>query len=117
MCSSDLTYLAWAQNAKDRKLNGALPLQLAFLDASQKQSPDQTIGVFFIHHIDDLDFSQRLNETLLVQGKSSWLSLDGAAGETERPDETQQAIDNAENILYVLSPSSTIGRASFSESV
>ncbi|MEO0350934.1 MAG: TIR domain-containing protein [Cyanobacteria bacterium P01_A01_bin.15] len=99
------TYLAWAQNAKDRKLNGALPLQLAFLDASQKQSPDQTMGVFFIHHIDDFDFSQRLNETLLVQGKSSWLSPEGAAGETGRPDETHQAIDNAENILYVLSPS------------
>ena len=100
------TYFAWAQNAKDRTLNGALPLQLAFLEASQMQSPDQTIGVFVIHHIDDIDFSQRLNETLLVQGKSSWLSPEGAAGETDRPEETQQLIDNAENVLFILSPRS-----------
>ncbi|MBT9315887.1 TIR domain-containing protein [Leptothoe spongobia] len=100
------TYFAWAQNAKNRTLGGALPLQLAFLEASQQQSPDQTLGVFFIHHIDDCDFSQRLNDTLLIQGKSCWLSPDGAAGETERWDDTQQLVDNAENVLFVLSPSS-----------
>ena len=100
------TYLAWAQNAKDRTVGGALPLQLAFLDASQMQSPDQTLGVFFIHHIDDVDFSRRLHETLLVQGKSAWLSPEGSAGETDRWDDTQQLMDNAENVLFVLSPSS-----------
>ncbi|MEO0868331.1 MAG: CHASE2 domain-containing protein, partial [Cyanobacteria bacterium J06642_11] len=96
----------WAQNAKGRTVGGALPLQLSFLDASQMQSPDQTLGVFFIHHIDDYDFSRRLNETLLVQGKSSWLAPEGAAGETERWDETQELMANAENILFILSPSS-----------
>ncbi|NEP62694.1 MAG: TIR domain-containing protein, partial [Symploca sp. SIO2G7] len=100
------TYLAWAQTAKNRAVNGVLPLQLAFLEASQMQSPDQTLGVFFIHHIDDVDFSRRLNETLLVQGKSCWLSPDGAAGEMERWADTQQLMDNAENVLFVLSPSS-----------
>ncbi|MEM9265641.1 MAG: TIR domain-containing protein [Cyanobacteria bacterium P01_F01_bin.13] len=100
------TYLAWAQTAKTRTMNGALPLQLAFLDASQKQSPDQTLGAFFIHHIDDFDFSQRLNETLLVQGKSAWLSPEGSAGETDRLDDTHQLIDNTETVLFVLSPSS-----------
>ena len=100
------TYLAWAQTAKHRTLNGALPLQLAFLDASQKQSPDQTLGVFFIHHIDDVDFSQRLNETLLVQGKSAWLSPEGSAGETDRLDDIHQLIDNSETVLFILSPSS-----------
>ena len=100
------TYLAWAQTAKDRALYGALPLQLAFLEASQQQSPDQTLGVFFIHHIDDFDFSQKLNETLLIQGKSAWLAPEGSAGETNQLDETHQLIDNAENIIFVLSPSS-----------
>lgn len=100
------TYLAWAQTAKNRTLYGALPLQLAFLDVSQKQSPDQTLGVFFIHHIDDFDFSQRLNETLLVQGKSAWLSPEGSAGETDRLEDTHQLINNTETILFVLSPSS-----------
>ncbi len=99
------TYLAWAQTAKNRQPNGALPLQLAFLDASQRQSPDQTLGVFFIHHIDDYDFSHRLNETLLVQGKSAWLSPDGSAGETDRLDDTHLLIDNAETVLFILSPS------------
>ncbi|WP_458789472.1 TIR domain-containing protein [Adonisia turfae] len=100
------TFLAWAQTAKDRVVGGVLPLQLAFLEASQLQSPDQTLGVFFIHHIDDVDFSQRLNETLLIQGKSSWLSPEGAAGEMEHWDDTQQLMDNAENVLFMLSPSS-----------
>ncbi|MEM9486623.1 MAG: TIR domain-containing protein, partial [Cyanobacteria bacterium P01_F01_bin.116] len=100
------TYFAWAQNAKNHQLGGALPLQLAFLEASQQQSPDQTLGVFFIHHIDDCDFAQRLYDTLLIQGKSCWLSPEGAAGETERWDDTQQLVDNAENILFVVSPSS-----------
>ncbi|MEM7061556.1 MAG: TIR domain-containing protein [Cyanobacteria bacterium P01_B01_bin.77] len=100
------TYFAWAQNAKARPVGGALPLQLAFLEASQRQSPDQTLGVYFIHHIDDFDFSQRLNETLLVQGKSSWLSPEGSAGETDRLDDARQLMDNAENVLFILSPSS-----------
>lgn len=100
------TYLAWAQTAKNRTLHSALPLQLAFLEASQTQSPDQTLGVFFIHHIDDIDFSQRLNETLLVQGKSAWLSPEGSAGETDRLDDTHQLINNSETVLFVLSPSS-----------
>ena len=100
------TYFAWAQNAKNRAIGGAIPLQLAFLEASQMQSPDQTLGVFFIHHIDDFDFSHRLNETLIVQGKSSWLAPEGAAGEMDRWDETQQLMDNAENVLFILSPSS-----------
>ncbi|ESA32550.1 wd40 repeat-containing protein [Leptolyngbya sp. Heron Island J] len=100
------TYLAWATTAESRTLHGALSLQLAFLDASQKQSPDQTLGVFFIHHIDDFDFSQRLNETLLVQGKSAWLSPEGSAGETDRLEDTHQLIDNTETVLFVMSPSS-----------
>ena len=100
------TYLAWAKTAEGRTLHGSLPLQLAFLEASQKQSPDQTLGVFFIHHIDDFDFSQRLNETLLVQGKSAWLSPEGSAGETDRLEETHQLIDNTETVLFVMSPSS-----------
>ena len=109
------TYFAWAKNAEDRAFHGALPLQLAFLEASQKQSPDQTIGVFFIHHINDSDFSQRLNDTLLIQGKSSWLSPEGAAGETDRQDETKQLIDNAENVLFILSPSSVQCKACLKE--
>ncbi|MEM6252434.1 MAG: TIR domain-containing protein [Cyanobacteria bacterium P01_D01_bin.156] len=100
------TYFAWAQNAKGRAVGGALPLQLAFLEASQTQSPDQTLGVFFIHHVDDFDFAQRLNETLLVQGKSSWLAPEGAVGEMDRWDDTKQLMDNAENVLFLLSPSS-----------
>lgn len=109
------TYFAWAQNAKNRAIGGALPLQLAFLDASQKQPPDQTLGVYFIHHVDDFDFSQRLNETLLVQGKSSWLPPEGAAGEIAQLDDARQLMDNAENVLFVLSPSSVRCKACLEE--
>ncbi|MBT9311992.1 TIR domain-containing protein [Leptothoe kymatousa] len=100
------TYFAWAQNANGRSVGAALPLQLLFLEASQMQSPDQTLGVFFVHHGDDFDFSRRLNETLLVQGKSAWLSPEGAAGEADRWDDTRQLMDNAENVVFILSPSS-----------
>lgn len=99
------SYLGWVQNARQHSLNPVLPLQLEFLEASEQQPPDQTIGVFLIHHVDDSDFSRRLNETLLVQGKSTWFTPEGTAGEADILAEAQRALDNAENVLIVLSPS------------
>ena len=96
-------YAAWAQVARHRQQHGALPVQLAFLEASSQQPIAQTLGVFINHHADDIDFSKRLNETLIVQGKSTWFTAEGAAGDSQTQAETHQAIDNAENFLFVLS--------------
>ncbi|MEO0457347.1 MAG: TIR domain-containing protein [Cyanobacteria bacterium P01_A01_bin.114] len=99
-------YTAWAQIAKERTLQAALPLQLAFLTASQQQPPDQTLDVFLSHHAADIDFSHRLNETLVIQGKRTWFTPEGAEGDADTLDDIHQALDNAENFIFVLSPSS-----------
>ncbi|MEM9906185.1 MAG: TIR domain-containing protein [Cyanobacteria bacterium P01_D01_bin.44] len=99
-------YTAWAQIAKGRRLQGALPLQLQFLAASQQQPPEQTLDVFVSHHAADIDFSHRLNETLVIQGKRTWFTPEGAEGDADTPEDTHQALDNAENFVFVLSPSS-----------
>ncbi|MEM8806053.1 MAG: TIR domain-containing protein [Cyanobacteria bacterium P01_G01_bin.38] len=108
-------YTAWAQIAKNRPLQKALPLQLQFLEASQAQPPEQTLGVFISHHVDDVDFSHRLNDTLLIQGKSTWFSPGGAEADAETPQDTRQAIDNAENFVFLLSPSSVRSEACLAE--
>ncbi|MEM9164154.1 MAG: TIR domain-containing protein, partial [Cyanobacteria bacterium P01_F01_bin.4] len=104
-------YTAWAQIAKDRPLQGALPLQLQFLEASQNQPPGQTLDVFLSHHAADFDFSHRLNETLVIQGKRTWFTPEGAEGDADTPEDTDQAIDSAENFVFVLSPSSVQSNA------
>ena len=96
-------YLAWVQIAKHRQQHAALPVQLQFLNASQQQPVGQTLDAFLCHHADDLDFSQRLNDTLTVQGKRTWFTPEGAAGEASEPKEMEFAIDNAENFLFVVS--------------
>ncbi|MEM9164134.1 MAG: TIR domain-containing protein, partial [Cyanobacteria bacterium P01_F01_bin.4] len=108
-------YTAWAKIAKDRPLHKALPLQLQFLEASQAQPPEQTLGVFISHHVDDIDFSQRLNETLLIQGKSTWFASGGAEADAETPQDTHQAVDNAENFVFLLSPNSVRSEACLAE--
>ncbi|MEO0458380.1 MAG: TIR domain-containing protein, partial [Cyanobacteria bacterium P01_A01_bin.114] len=108
-------FTAWAQVAKDRFLHQALPLQIQFLEASQAQPPEQTLGAFISHHVDDFDFSRRLNETLLIQGKSTWFSPGGAEAEADSPEETRQAINNAENFVFLLSPSTVRSAACLAE--
>ncbi|MEO1404010.1 MAG: TIR domain-containing protein [Cyanobacteria bacterium J06635_1] len=99
-------YIAWAQIAKERPLQGALPVQLQFLATSQQQPPEQTLDVFLSHHAADIDFSHRLNETLVIQGKRTWFIPEGAECDVDTPEDMHQAIDNAENFVFVLSPSS-----------
>ncbi|MEL7501852.1 MAG: TIR domain-containing protein [Cyanobacteria bacterium J06554_6] len=103
--------LSWAQTAEQHPQHPILPIQRQFLSVSQQQPPEQTLGVFICHHVNDFDFSAQLQSTLVVQGKSTWFTPEGAEGDAETPEATHQAIDNAENFLFVLSPSSARSQA------
>lgn len=96
---------AWLKLAKGRDRYQATALQTEFIEASRQQPPDITIDVFIAYSLVDADFVRRLNDTLQVQGKSTYVDQTGEADIRDRQGQ-QQAIENAENFLFVLSPSS-----------
>ncbi|MGP1371939.1 MAG: TIR domain-containing protein [Almyronema sp.] len=98
-------YAAWLKLAKSRDRYRPTPLQIDFVTASRQQPPDLTIDVFIAYSPIDADFVRRLNDTLQVQGKSTYSErVAKTDGDTQQ--NWQLAVENAENFLFVLSPSS-----------
>ncbi|NEQ32322.1 MAG: TIR domain-containing protein [Leptolyngbya sp. SIO4C5] len=98
-------YISWLKLAQGRDRYRPTQLQIEFVEASRQQPPDITIDVFIAHSLVDADFVRRLNDTLQVQGKSTYFEQD-LQTEASEQQRLQQAIANAENFLFVLSPSS-----------
>ncbi|MGF1538216.1 MAG: TIR domain-containing protein [Elainellaceae cyanobacterium] len=95
-------YATWLDVAQSH-VHPPTDLQQHFIKESLAQPPDQTVDVFIAAAPEDMEFARRLNQTLQVQSKTTWFEHDHYA--TEAQDDTQQAIENAENVVVVLSPS------------
>jgi CHASE2 domain-containing sensor protein len=105
--------LAWRQVAQIHPHHPPTASQLAFLQASADQPPQQTLGAFICHASADLDFARKLNDTLQIQGKSTWFAGDDLAqtddGSPARSQseanaqEAEAALAQAENVLFVAS--------------
>ena len=99
-------YETWLKMAKQREQHRPTPLQEAFVAASLRQPPDQTLGVFISYAPIDRDFARKLNETLQIQGKTTWFEQESIASGIDFQAELYRGIENAENFLLIISPSS-----------
>ncbi|NEZ66370.1 TIR domain-containing protein [Leptolyngbyaceae cyanobacterium CCMR0082] len=97
-------YVTWLKLANQRPLYGPTELQRDFVGASAQQSPDMTLDVFIASAAADLDFARKLNETLQVQGQSTWFEQESVVPESDFAEELKAGITASENIVYILSP-------------
>ncbi|MGF1568235.1 MAG: CHASE2 domain-containing protein [Nodosilinea sp.] len=103
-------YQDWLKTAQQRQRYQPVAIQAKFVAESLAQPATQTLDVFLIADPADLDFARRLNNTLQLQGKSTWFEPAGQGGtlDTSSGQESQsaarEALENAQNGLVILSP-------------
>ncbi len=96
-------YSTWLEIARQRELYGPVQLQEDFVNAGLQQSPDMTLDVFIAAASADLDFARKLNETLQVQGQSTWFEQESLVPESDYDAEINAGITASENIVFILS--------------
>jgi TIR domain/CHASE2 domain len=108
-------FVAWRQVAEKHPQHPPTALQLTFLQESENQPLQLSLGAFLCHASADLDFARKLNDTLQIQGKSTWFSGNDLKDGNESPQssltlgaeaqEVQAALTQAENFLFIGSKS------------
>ncbi|MEB3231505.1 MAG: TIR domain-containing protein, partial [Leptolyngbyaceae bacterium] len=117
-------YKSWMKLACQNLQHPPTALQMEFMATSEEQSPNPTLDVFIAHAPEDFEFARKLNDTLQIQGQTTWFedsSLISATDELvgDRDDQTQsypsdqgtlqeinQAIEQSTNFLFIASPAS-----------
>ncbi|MEM9218539.1 MAG: TIR domain-containing protein [Cyanobacteria bacterium P01_F01_bin.150] len=104
-------YDDWLQIAMKRRLHPPVEMQTTFVAESKKQPPSLTLDVFIIYAPEDFVFVRTLNDTLQIQNKTTWfdetvLNASIQDLETLNQDVLDEGIDQSENIIFVVSPSS-----------
>lgn len=96
----------WFQSAKLHPQYQPIPLQEVFLQASAEQPPNPTVNVFLAYSRADADFARKLNDTLQIQGMTTWFDQENIESGVDFQQEIFKGIENAENFLFIISPSS-----------
>ncbi|MEM9093333.1 MAG: CHASE2 domain-containing protein, partial [Cyanobacteria bacterium P01_F01_bin.53] len=99
-------YTAWLKLAQQRKAHGPTQLQKDFVEASTQQPPDVTVDVFIASSSADIDFARKLNETLQIQGQSTWFEQESLLTAADSSQEITNSIAASENFVFLLSPDS-----------
>lgn len=99
-------YRSWFQVAKQHPQFRATPLQEEFLAVSEQQPPDKTLNVFVSYSQADADFVRKLNNTLQIQGMTTWFDQENIEAGVDFQQEIFKGIENSENFLFIISPSS-----------
>jgi WD40 repeat protein len=99
-------FQTWLKIAQSRQEHLPIALQIQFLEASINQPATTFLEVFISYSRTDSDFARKLNDALLTQGKSTWFDQESIAYGTDFKQEIYRGIENSDNFLFVISPSS-----------
>lgn len=99
-------FQSWFQVAQQHQQFRPIPLQEEFIAASEQQPPDKTLNVFMCYSRTDADFARKLNTTLQIQGMTTWFDQENIESGVDFQREIFKGIENSENFLFVISPSS-----------
>ncbi len=99
-------YQSWFQVAQKHPQFRPIPLQEEFIAASEQQPPDKTLNVFMCYSRTDADFARKLNTTLQIQGMTTWFDQENIESGVDFQQEIFKGIENSENFLFIISPSS-----------
>ena len=97
---------AWMKVAKTRTQHPPTALQEEFIAESLNQPPLESLDVFISYSRSDSDFARKLNDTLQMQGKTTWFDQESIASGSDFQQEIYRGIKACDNFLFVLSPRS-----------
>lgn len=107
-------YASWLKVAQQRQTYFPIERQQAFINQSLSQPTDATYDVFVSYAAGDIDFARKLNDTLQIQGKSTWFEQELLVSENEYAQELHRAIEAAENFISIV-PTSGLTKAMIEE--
>ncbi|MFG6100075.1 TIR domain-containing protein [Leptothoe sp. ISB3NOV94-8A] len=94
----------WLKVAQDRLQQGPTKLQTTFIKESLRQPPAQSLDVFISYSRSDSEFARRLNDTLQIQGKTTWFDQESISFGVDFQQEIYRGIASTDNFLFVISP-------------
>ncbi|NET35763.1 MAG: TIR domain-containing protein [Cyanothece sp. SIO1E1] len=97
---------AWLRVGQQLERYGPILLQEEFVAASLAQPPNQTLDVFISYSRFDSEFVRKLNNTLQIQGQTTWFDQESIAAGDDFQREIYQGIERSNNFLFIISPSS-----------
>ncbi|WP_414623430.1 TIR domain-containing protein [Calothrix sp. CCY 0018] len=96
----------WLEVAQKRTQHPPTPLQSEFITASLQQPPLESLDVFVSYSRADSDLARKLNDTLQLQGKTTWFDQESIASGSDFQEEIYGGIKASDNFLFILSPRS-----------
>lgn len=96
----------WLKLGKKRKKQAPLPLHEEFIRESKTHVGTQSIEVFVSYSRKDSDFARKLEEQLTLNGKTTWFDQDSIAEGADFQQEIYKGIEQSDNFLFIISPSS-----------
>ena len=94
----------WLKVAQKRTQHPPTPLQEEFITESLRQPPLELLDVFISYSRADSDLARKLNDSLQIQGKTTWFDQESIASGTDFEQEIHQGIKACDNFLFILSP-------------
>jgi len=98
-------FQAWLKVAETRLDHLPTALQKEFVAASS-QHQVQSLEVFISYSRADSDLARKINDALQSQGKTTWFDQESIDAGTDFQQEIYRGIENSDNFLFIISPSS-----------
>jgi WD40 repeat protein len=97
---------AWLKVATKRTQHPPTALQEEFIEESLRQLPLESLDVFISYSRADSDLARKLNDSLQIQGKTTWFDQESIASGSDFQQEIYRGIKACDNFLFILSPRS-----------
>ncbi|NER95013.1 MAG: TIR domain-containing protein [Symploca sp. SIO1B1] len=94
----------WLKVAQKRKQHLPTSLQEEFIAESLRQPPLESLDVFISYSRADSDLARKLNDSLQMQGKTTWFDQESIASGSDFQQEINRGIKACDNFLFILSP-------------
>ncbi len=98
----------WLKIGQKREANKPLEIHDEFIKESQVKSSSERTDVFVSYSRTDGDIARKLNENLQIAGKTTWFDQESIASGADFQKEIYEGIQNADNIIFILSPESIL---------
>ncbi|WP_375561106.1 TIR domain-containing protein [Bernardetia sp. OM2101] len=98
----------WLKIGQKRETQLPLSIHENFIKESQAKSSSERTDVFVSYSRTDGDIARKLNESLQIAGKTTWFDQESIASGADFQTEIYEGIQNADNIVFILSPESIL---------
>ena len=96
----------WLDVAHKRTQHLPTELQSQFITESLRQPPLESLDVFISYSRADSDLGRKINDSLQIQGKTTWFDQESIASGSDFQQEIYQGIKACDNFVFILSPRS-----------